>query len=222
MNETFKVLDLIYEAAFVPEQWNKVLDAMAHGADAHGAALFNASSTSMHALSSASLDDLSAKMLGEGWLSRNIRAAKVLTLEYDGFVDEAEFFTQEDYDTLPIFTEVMKPLGYGFGTATAIFTPSSDPIVFAVEKKKVKGPMTAAAISYLDQLRPHLARAAMMSSRLEFEKVNAAMEALQISGVDFRQELTRDFRRELTRLSGMFRFGGGGQGPAFLLRGFGL
>ncbi|WP_454014898.1 hypothetical protein [Aquamicrobium terrae] len=41
-------------------------------------------------------------------------------------------------------------------------------------------------------------------------------------GVDFHQELTRDFRRELTRLSGMFRFGGGGQGPTFPLRGFGF
>ncbi|CAM5410382.1 hypothetical protein ATER59S_02225 [Aquamicrobium terrae] len=40
--------------------------------------------------------------------------------------------------------------------------------------------------------------------------------------VDFHQELTRDFRRELTRLSGMFRFGGGGQGPTFPLRGFGF
>ena len=40
--------------------------------------------------------------------------------------------------------------------------------------------------------------------------------------VDFHQELTRDFRRELTRLSGMFRFGISGQGPAFLLCGFGV
>ncbi|HWK68016.1 MAG TPA: helix-turn-helix transcriptional regulator [Rhizobiaceae bacterium] len=183
MNEIVEVLDLIYEAAFVPEQWDKVLDVMAHGADAHGAALFNASSTAPRAIHSASLDDLSVKMLDEGWLNRNIRAARMMTLEHDGFVNEAEVFTQEEYDTLPIYTEVMKPLGYGFGTATLISPPSSERIVVAVEKKRAMGPFTAASISYLDQLRPHLARAAMMSSRLEFERINAAMEALQISGL---------------------------------------
>jgi len=183
MNATVNVLDLIYEAAFVPEQWGKVLDVMAQGADAHGTALFNASSTAMRALASASLDDLSVKMLDEGWLNRNSRAAKLITIQYEGFVDEAELFSEKDYDTIPIFTEVMKPLGYGFGTSTMIATPTNERIIFAVEKKKATGPVTAAAISYLDQLRPHLARAAMMSSRLEFERINAAMEALQISGL---------------------------------------
>lgn len=181
--EHIKVLDLIYEAAFVPEQWDKVLDVMAQSAEAHGTALFNASRTTTHAFASASLDDLGAKMLGEGWLNRNTRAEKLLTVVHNGFVDEKELFSQEDYDTLPIFTEVMKPLGYGFGTSTVISAPSGERIIFAVEKKKVTGPVTAAAICYLDQLRPHLARAAMMSSRLEFERINAAMEALQISGL---------------------------------------
>lgn len=183
MNEIIEVVDLIYEAAFVPEQWDKVLDVMAHGADAHGTALFNSSSTATRALASTSLDDLSVKMRDEGWLNRNSRAAKLMTIQHDGFIDEAEYFSETDYNTLPIFTEVMKPLGYGFGTSTHIATPSNERIIFAVEKKKATGPVTVAAISYLDQLRPHLARAAMMSSRLEFERINAAMEALQISGL---------------------------------------
>ncbi len=183
MNEIVKVLDLIYEAAFVPERWERVLDVMAQRAEAHGTALFNEGSTSTRAIASASLDDLGQKMLGEGWLRRNARAAKLVDIQYEGFVDEAALFSENDYNTMPIFTEVMKPLGYGFGTSTLIATPTNERVVFAVEKKKATGPVTAAAISYLDQLRPHLARAAMMSSRLEFERINAAMEALQISGL---------------------------------------
>lgn len=183
MADTIKVLDLIYEAAFVPERWLEVLDVMARGADAHGTALFNATATATRALASTSLEDLAQKMIGEGWIARNTRAARLMTIEHDGFIDESEYFSEEDYETMPIFTEVMKPLGYGFGTSTRICTPSEDQIIFAVEKKKARGPVTPDAISYLNQLRPHLARAAMMSSRLAFERVNAAIEALQISGL---------------------------------------
>ncbi|MDR6754943.1 DNA-binding CsgD family transcriptional regulator [Mycoplana sp. BE70] len=156
---------------------------MAQGAGAHGTALFNTSATSMRVISSASLDDLSQKMLEEGWINRNTRAAKLLTIDHHGFIDEADYFTEDDYNTQPIFTEVMKPLGYGFGTSTFITSPSGDRMIFAVEKKKRTGPVTPAAIGYLDQLRPHLARAAMMSSRLEFERIKAAVEALQLSGL---------------------------------------
>lgn len=183
MHDAARTLDLIYEAAFVPETWPQVLDHMAEAANAHGTALFNSNDTSSGAVASASLADLGQKMLNEGWITRNTRAAKLLTIDYQGFIDESQLFTEEECYAQPIFTEVMYPLGYGFGTSTFITAPSGDRMIFAVEKKQVTGPVSASAIAYLDQLRPHLARAALMSSRLEFERINAAVEALQISGL---------------------------------------
>lgn len=183
MNDIGETLDLIYEAAFVPERWHEVLDVMAQGAGAHGTALFNTSATSARSIASGSLADLTQKMVNEGWLGRNSRAAKLLTIDHEGFINEADYFSAEDYNSQPIFTQVMQPLGYGFGTSTVITAPSGDRMIFAVEKKAATGPVTASSIAYLDHLRPHLARAAMMSSRLEFERVRAAMEALQIAGL---------------------------------------
>lgn len=183
MNVSLDMLDLIYEAAFVPEKWSQVLDGLARAVGGHGTALFNTSSRPPRVISSASLGDLDQKMLNEGWITRNTRAAKLLTIQHDGFIDEADYFSEDDYNTQPIFTEVLKPLGYGFGTSTVISAPSGDRMVFAVEKKKATGPVTRASIAHLDSLRPHLARAAMMSSRLAFERINAAIEALQMSGL---------------------------------------
>lgn len=183
MNDILKTLDLIYEAAFVPERWREVLDVMANGAGGHGTALFNTGKTAARSLASDSLADLTQKMVNEGWLGRNSRAARLLTIEHEGFINEADYFTAEDYNSQPIFTQVMQPLGYGFGTSTFITAPSGDRMIFAVEKKAATGPVTTSAILYLDSLRPHLARAAMMSSRLEFERVRAATEALQIAGL---------------------------------------
>lgn len=183
MNETARIIDLIYEAAFVPETWVRVLDIMAAGVSAYGSVLFNSSPATTTAIASASLADLDEKMLDEGWLQRNTRAARLLTIQHQGFVDEAAWFTEEEYNTQPIFTEVMKPLGYGFGTSTFITAPGGDRFIFGVEKKKVQGPVSAAHIAWLDGLRPHLARAALMAGRLEFERNNAALAALQLGGL---------------------------------------
>lgn len=183
MTDLSAVIDQIYEAAFIPENWHAILDELAGIAGAHGTALFNPKTVRTHALSSKSIDDLRQKMQVEGWASRNTRAAKLLTIEHQGFVDEAQLFTEEDVNAQPIFTEVMKPLGYGFGTSTFIRVPTGEAIIVAIEKKAVTGPVTPQAISALDFLRPHLARASMMSSRLEFERINAAVEALQMTGL---------------------------------------
>jgi DNA-binding CsgD family transcriptional regulator len=183
MQDISRSLDLIYQAAFIPEQWISVFDDLALAAGAQGASLGNITPTGARWLASPSLADMDKKMLDEGWVSRNTRAEKLMTIPQHGFVDEAEHFTEEDYNTHPIFTEVLKPLGYGFGTSTFIQAPTGDNFIVAVEKKKVTGPVTKQAIAYLDQLRPHLARAALMSSRLEFERITAAVEALQLTGL---------------------------------------
>lgn len=167
----------------MPALWERVLDAMAREASAHGTALFNVSRHGNRALSSASLADLAEKMLKEGWINRNTRAERLLRINHQGFVDEAAHVSEEELRTEPIFTQVMEPLGYGLSASTFINGPSGDAVIFAVETKKASGPISPHAIRYLDQLRPHLARAGTMASRLEFSKINAAVEALQMSGL---------------------------------------
>ena len=181
--ELSAILDRIYEAAFLPESWYRVLDHMAAKTGAQGTSLVNTSAPDTKWRASAALADMKTKMIDEGWYRYNARTEKLLTIDHHGFVNEADFFTEEDYNTIPIFTGMMQPLGYGFGTSTFIHTPSGDKIIVAVEKKRVTGPVERSAIAYLDALRPHLARAAMMSSRLAFERVNAAVEALQMTGM---------------------------------------
>jgi len=183
MTDFSAVVDQIYEAAFLPENWYPLLDHMAEKTGAQGTSLVSTSAPNTKWLASAALEDMKIKMIDEGWYRYNTRTDKLLSIEHHGFVNEADFFSEQDYNTMPIFTGMMQPLGYGFGTSTFISTPSGEKIIVAVEKKKATGAVERAAIDYLDQLRPHLARAAMMSSRLEFERINAAVEALQMTGL---------------------------------------
>ena len=183
MTELSAVIDQIYEAAFLPDTWYPILEHMAAATGAQGSSLVSTMAPSTKWLASPALEDMKIKMIDEGWHRYNTRTEKLLSIEHHGFVNEADFFTEHDYNTIPIFTGMMQPLGYGFGTSTFIGTPSGEKIIVAVEKKKATGPVERSAITYLDQLRPHLARAAMMSSRLEFERINAAVEALQLANL---------------------------------------
>ncbi len=183
MTDLSAILDQIYEAAFLPQTWYAILDHMALRTGAQGTSLVNTSAPDTKWLASDALDDMKRKMIDEGWYRYNTRTDKLLTIEHRGFIDESDYFTEEDYNTLPIYTGMMQPLGYGFGASTFIETPSGDKIIVAVEKKRATGPVERSAIAYLDALRPHLARAAMMSSRLEFERIAAAVEALKMTGL---------------------------------------
>jgi DNA-binding CsgD family transcriptional regulator len=183
MNAPHYLVDLIYEAAFVPDHWETVLNDMAAQAGGAGTVLFNSNAVSTKWRASSGIMDMIERILREDWGSRNDRAKRLLGKPYSGFFNEAEEFTDEEYNTFPIYTDLMQPLGYGFGAGTAISVPSGDHIVFSVERKRANGPMTGADISFLDGLRPHLARAAMMAGRLEFERINAAVRALELTGL---------------------------------------
>lgn len=176
-------LDLVYEAAFIPENWKAVLDHMARSIGAEGTVLFNTRAANTRWVASDGIMDLITRILQEGWTSRNPRAERLLATPHHGFQNEAEYFTVEEYGQYPIYTDLMQPNGYGFGAATAIHVPSGDNLVFSVEKKAVNGPVDRASIAYLDTLRPHLARAAFVAGRLEFERINAAIDALQLVGL---------------------------------------
>lgn len=183
MQDLEKSLDLIYEAAFVPDGWEIVLNNMARAIGAEGTVLFNTRAANTRWRASHGIMDLITRILEEDWTRNNPRAQQLITEPHHGFQNEAEHFTEEQYNEYPFYKELMQPLGYGFGAGTAILIPSGDNIVFSVERRRNAAPISPADIRFLDQLRPHLARAALVSSRLEFEKLQAAVEALRITGL---------------------------------------
>lgn len=178
-----KLIDLIYEAAFVPDLWEKALTDMAQRVGGVGTVLFNSNAVSTNWRASPTIMDMIERILKEDWASRNDRARRLMATPYNGFFNEAEQFTEEEYNSFPIYTDLMQPLGYGFGAGTAISVPNGDHIVFSVERKRADGPMRGEDIDFLDGLRPHLARAAMTAGRLAFERMNAAMQALEFANL---------------------------------------
>jgi DNA-binding CsgD family transcriptional regulator len=107
----------------------------------------------------------------------------LFALRIPGFLIDVEFFTPEELDREPIYRNVWRPLGVGWGMATAIPIPTGENVTFILSRRMELGPFERASADRLDELRPHLARSVMISARLQLERARVAGEALAAIGV---------------------------------------
>ncbi|WP_072392822.1 helix-turn-helix transcriptional regulator [Hyphomicrobium sp. CS1BSMeth3] len=179
-----RLIDRIYEAGVVPEQWPAVLDDLTKLADGAGALILSRSRFQEHFIGTPEAVRIFAGAVAEGWQGeRNPRAPRLFGAKHAGFLTDLDVFTREEIEREPYFTEFLRPLGLGWGAATAIEVPSGDVIAFDVERSFERGPIERPVVERLDELRPHLARASMLSARLAFERSRAAALALEHVGL---------------------------------------
>ena len=176
------IIDSIYEAAAIPDLWPSALERIGERVGMRGATLFAVDpDMTVRWTTSKTLADLVTRFISEGWMERNSRAAKLGPLRYPGFVGDLDLFTQEEMDKDPFYVELLRPIGLGWGAGTIILAPTEDVMVLTVEGSS--GPVSRKDIAFLDQIRPHLCRAALLSSRLRMERARSAIEALEKLGL---------------------------------------
>jgi DNA-binding CsgD family transcriptional regulator len=98
-------------------------------------------------------------------------------------VREYDLFTDDELAVDPIYRDLLWPAGLGWAAAMAIRLPTGDELFLSVERERSRGPVEATAIEQLDALRPHLARASLMSARLQLERARAAAATLASIGL---------------------------------------
>jgi hypothetical protein len=178
-----QLLDRIYESCFAPETWPDVLDEVGRIADTAGASLFVAKGDVLQWVASAEPRERAAKIATEGWLKRGTVIARLFALRHAGFLIDVEYLTPEELDHEPIYRDVWRPRGVGWGMATAIPIPTGENATFVLSRPTERGPFERASADRLDQLRPHLARSVLISARLQLERARAAGAALAAMGV---------------------------------------
>lgn len=175
-------VDRVYEASVIPEYWPQVLRDFARMAGAQEAALLATDSEGSKLVgSSPAVDELAAKVYS--YPAGIERTRRLVALRHAGFVTDRDVFTQEEILSEPMFADYLIPSGYGRGIATAICVPNGDTIVLHAEGNYRDGPFDSRTIQALDTLRPHLARASLLSARLGIERARAAAEALATIGL---------------------------------------
>ena len=96
---------------------------------------------------------------------------------------EHDFWTQEQIDENPIYRDFFRPRGLGWSASTGLAMPTKDNIVFTVERDYERGPIEKDQVDTLNELRPHLARAAFIAARLSLKNAQSANNTLAVLGL---------------------------------------
>ncbi|CAN7263429.1 helix-turn-helix transcriptional regulator [Rhizobium sp. LjRoot254] len=184
MNASDSIIDQIYEAALVPEMWSSVLESLSEVAGCTGGLLLSARDHKANrTILTDSLREFYDRATNEGWWARNTRGKLLLTLPANEFHSDADYYSLEDMKREPLYADLLWPMGLGYATATHIQVPNGDTLILSLERPLERGPVERQAVESLTALRPHIARSALLASRLAFERIQSANEAFGMTGL---------------------------------------
>lgn len=171
------LVDRIYEAAVAPELWPSVLDGLAAMTDSRGGLLFSARKA-LCWTASPSIREVFEAYVNDGWFMRCPRRTCIMSQADPSFFVEQDFWSEDQIRIDPIYRDFFHPRGLGWSAGTGLQVPTGDSIVFSVERTLERGPIEPEHVAALNDLRPHLARSALVSARLGLQRAQGAAEAL--------------------------------------------
>jgi DNA-binding CsgD family transcriptional regulator len=180
-----RLVDRIYECAFVPELWPEILAKLAHlgGALSGWLCISNGNVLGWSASSEEARADL-RPLMESGWIPRSERFNRQIRAKQTGFVpDNTLYDTPEEMREDPAYRDMLYPRGMGWASGTAIALPTGDDMVIALERAYDQGPASSAVIETLNTVHPHLARASVVAARMQLERARAASQTLALLGI---------------------------------------
>ena len=183
MRTELDLVDRIYEAAVLPDLWPSVLSDLKTIGEGHGAMMFTHTDGLYKSIACPVFAPVVADYIEEGWPQRTDRQARLFGKRHAGFLGDLDVYSADEIENEPVYRDFFRPRHLGWATATAISLPDGNQIAFSVERPLAAGPVTRPVVERLDLLRPHLARAALLSARLRHERAQAAADALEAIGI---------------------------------------
>ncbi|MFZ5677656.1 MAG: helix-turn-helix transcriptional regulator [Pseudomonadota bacterium] len=177
-----QLVDDIYEAGVLPERWVDVLDSLAKVADCRGALLFAEIPYGSDLVCSPAIKEFIATWAASPWGQDNPRRKYLVPRRDPRFLTERDGVPDEVVRADPYY-DFMRDWGLGWCVGTAIRPYSAETIVLSIERDFEKGPVPEDIVGELDRLRPHLARASVLATRLGIEKARAKVAALETIGL---------------------------------------
>lgn len=177
------LIDRIYECSFVPELWPGVLDELATLTNSSGGLLFAVRDKVLNWTSSAVLNRVFKSYVQDGWFTSCDRRVCLYSKNAPSFIVEHDYWTNAQLDVHPIYRDFFRPNGLGWSAGTGLMMPTGDNIVFSVERAYDAGPIQKGDVEMLNELRPHLARAAFVAARLGLQSAKGANSVLAELGL---------------------------------------
>jgi DNA-binding CsgD family transcriptional regulator len=178
-----ELVDRIYECSLVPELWPSVLDELGRIAEAPGGSLFITKAQVQYWTAAPVVRERAGRMVNEGWIWRGQFSARGFAARHAGFLTDLDLFTRDELNQEPIYRDFWRPQGVGWAVGTAMPIPTGENVSIILTRRTERGPVERPFVQKLDELRPHLARSALMSARLQLERARMASKTLAALGL---------------------------------------
>jgi DNA-binding CsgD family transcriptional regulator len=170
------IIDHVYEAGADPGLWPGLLDRIAARVGAVGSVLFSVGEHGTRWTASPTIAPVFSEYVKDGWIRRDSRIARAAALSHAGFLSDYNLFTLEEMERDSIYG-YLRGKGLGWWAGTVLTGPSGDALALTFDRAFERGPIEERVIRELDLLRPHLARAVLLSARFGLERARGAAEA---------------------------------------------
>jgi DNA-binding CsgD family transcriptional regulator len=180
-----ELVDRIYESSVIPELWPGVLDELGRLVEGNGGSIF-ITKIDVQFWTASPLTRRRAEAIAfvpEQWFWRGQITTRLFGARHAGFLTDVDIFTPDELDREPVYRDVWRPLGTGWSVGTALPIPTGEYVTFVLTRRTERGPVERDIVQKLDELRPHLARSALMSARLQLERARMASETLAALGL---------------------------------------
>lgn len=180
MHDDDPLVDAIYEAAIVPELWRTVLAQIALRVGAQVGVFLMRDTAGVRFIGDDRGSVLMEEFIDEGWLADDYVAPLLRDL-YPGFRAETAYRTEQEIEESAVHRGYFAPRGLVAGAAT-IIQGAKDDLLHLTFEGFPSHSAAEAALPLLDRLRPHLARAMSMTSRLQKRQEADLVEHLALVG----------------------------------------
>jgi DNA-binding CsgD family transcriptional regulator len=177
------LVDRIYEAGLLPSLWPTVLGELGHSIGGNGGILFAVRDGYVSAVTSAEHAGLISEFMHGEWSQRDQTLKRAYALNHPGFINDGDMFTEHEIETDYVYRNFFRKHGLGYRAGTIIPMPIGDSVAVVMPRHHEHGPVPREVVTFLDGMRPHLARSTLTANRLGFEKARAQAEALQALGI---------------------------------------
>jgi DNA-binding CsgD family transcriptional regulator len=177
------LIDSIYEAAFLPDLWNDVLEAV--GAVSGSAAgliiLFDGGRPLGFRATPVVHDIIQAAVTGPK-KGPNQRAIYALQNPFRGFVRANDYLPPEILSSDPGHARRLA-VGLDSEASSVTIMPTGELAVFSFDRWARNGPHRKQDLAVLNTLYPHLARTALVAARLRLDRATTTTTTLQMIGL---------------------------------------
>lgn len=179
------LIDRIYEAAVVVDEWPVVLQSIADECGSGGGTLItSASGQYMNWHLSTHLGSSAAEYLGSDAPRRSQTLPRLLAADWAGFLTDQDLYPEEEQYRNDVFVADWAQInGFYHSAGTAIQVPNGDLSIVQFVRRSGEAPFSPEDINLLNLLRPHLARASVLTSRWRREHLKTMTQALEILGL---------------------------------------